>query len=207
MNEQPRGGDVGCGICHCIALQVRWSTQVAPPRTPTTSPQPHLCSYPNSRLVWREQCSQRPWRPLVKHPLSKMSDTDSKSDVTSQNGEIPLWEEGQTGAVLPGPWRRWDWIWVLKWLRGWHKQSGRCRGWGADLALRDNHQLSSAGNQADIWKILFKSKTSATRRRKLPSQQQLCQNKEGDVRPQGRSPHDFPRTSLSTWSGFTKKQM
>lgn len=28
--------------------------------------------------------------PLVKHPLSEMSDTDSKSDATSQNGEIPL---------------------------------------------------------------------------------------------------------------------
>ena len=28
--------------------------------------------------------------PLVKHPLSKMSDTDSKSDATCQNGEVPL---------------------------------------------------------------------------------------------------------------------
>lgn len=127
---------------------------------------------------------------------------------TCQNGEIPLWEEGQLGAVLPRPWRRWDWIWVLS---NWEVGISRVEsagGWGqrADLALRDNHQLSSARNQPDIWKILFKSQTSATRRRKLLSQQQLCQNKEGDVRPQG-SPRDLPRTGLSIWNSLTKKQM
>lgn len=66
------------------------STQAAPPCVATTSP--NLTHVPTQTADLSEENSVPRGHscPLVKHPLGKMSDTNSKSDATSQNGEIPL---------------------------------------------------------------------------------------------------------------------
>lgn len=208
-NEQPRGGGVGWDICHCIALQARWSPRAAPPCAR------HHCFSPASLMFLpkRQTCLKRAMFPEAAAvlwssiPWVKWVIQTVKVMPLLRMVRSPYEGRESLGQCFPDPGGGgWGWIWVLSdWGVGISRVEG-AGGWEADLVLRDNHQQSSAGNQADIWQILFKSKTSATRRRKRPSQQQLCQNKEGDVRPQG-SPHDLPRTGLSIWSSFTKKQI